>query len=52
MTKWLNPNSKQLAIPAKGRAWAENQAVRLDAANEGLERWMRFDGEALVVRRP
>lgn len=36
---------------AKVMAWAGLQMVRLLAANEGMEKWMRFDGETLVVRR-
>lgn len=49
-TKWLNPNSAALNIPAAVRAWAENQAVRIIQTNEVLSRWERFDGEKLVVR--
>jgi hypothetical protein len=49
-TNWLNPNDKKIEMPAKIRAWAENQMVTILNVNEVLCRWMRFDGETLVVR--
>lgn len=48
MTTWTAAKNSN---NAKVAAWAGHQMIRLVASNEVFDRWMRFDGETLVVRR-
>jgi hypothetical protein len=45
-TNWTSPSN----APKQIQDWAGHQMVQLAAANEALEKWVRFDGEIKVVR--